>query len=62
MAYVVPIHRASSIRNALKLHFMNAEEEALVVALVDPLLLLCLLLILAIVIYVCANWRSVLQL
>ncbi|GKZ53193.1 hypothetical protein AnigIFM49718_005777 [Aspergillus niger] len=32
MAYVVPIHRASSIRNALKLHFMNAEEETLVVA------------------------------
>lgn len=36
MAYVVPIHRASSIRNALKLHFLNAEEENLVVALVVP--------------------------
>ena len=34
MAYVVPIHRASSIRDALKLRFLNAEEETLVVALV----------------------------
>ena len=33
---MVPIHRASSIRNALKLHFLNAEEENLVVALVVP--------------------------
>ncbi|KAL4925095.1 DDB1/RSE1 family protein [Aspergillus undulatus] len=32
MSYIVPIHRASSIRHALKLHFMNAEEETLVVA------------------------------
>lgn len=35
---MVPIHRASSIRNALKLHFLNAEEENLVVALVVPFL------------------------
>lgn len=32
MAYVVPIHRASSIRHALKLNFMNPEEDCLVVA------------------------------
>ncbi|KAL4736226.1 mono-functional DNA-alkylating methyl methanesulfonate N-term-domain-containing protein [Aspergillus similis] len=32
MSYIVPIHRASSIRHALKLHFMNAEDECLVVA------------------------------
>jgi DNA damage-binding protein 1 len=34
MAYVVPIHKASSIRHALKLHFMKPEEDSLVVALV----------------------------
>lgn len=39
MAYVVPIHRASSIRHALKLQFLKPEEESLVVALVLPLLL-----------------------
>ncbi|RAL17016.1 DDB1/RSE1 family protein [Aspergillus homomorphus CBS 101889] len=32
MAYVVPIHRASSIRHALTLHFMKPEEDSLVVA------------------------------
>ncbi|RAK78541.1 DDB1/RSE1 family protein [Aspergillus fijiensis CBS 313.89] len=32
MAYVVPIHRASSIRHALTLQFMKPEEEVLVVA------------------------------
>ncbi|KAL4806754.1 mono-functional DNA-alkylating methyl methanesulfonate N-term-domain-containing protein [Aspergillus unguis] len=32
MSYIVPIHRASSIRHALKLHFMNSEDECLVVA------------------------------
>ncbi|KAB8078709.1 mono-functional DNA-alkylating methyl methanesulfonate N-term-domain-containing protein [Aspergillus leporis] len=32
MAYVVPIHKASSIRHALKLHFMKPEEDSLVVA------------------------------
>ncbi|KAJ5690806.1 hypothetical protein N7462_005198 [Penicillium macrosclerotiorum] len=32
MAYVVPIHRASGIRHAVKLNFMNAEEDCLVVA------------------------------
>ncbi|PWY89835.1 damage-specific DNA binding protein [Aspergillus heteromorphus CBS 117.55] len=32
MSYVVPIHRASSIRDALKLNFMDPEKEALVVA------------------------------
>ncbi|KAJ6068788.1 hypothetical protein N7499_010675 [Penicillium canescens] len=32
MAYVVPIHRASSIRHAVKLNFFNAEEECLVAA------------------------------
>ncbi|KAL3433688.1 mono-functional DNA-alkylating methyl methanesulfonate N-term-domain-containing protein [Aspergillus tetrazonus] len=32
MSYIVPIHRASSIRHALKLHFLNAEDECLVVA------------------------------
>lgn len=32
MAYVVPIHRASSIRHALKLNFLDPEEESLVVA------------------------------
>ncbi|OJJ88285.1 DDB1/RSE1 family protein [Aspergillus glaucus CBS 516.65] len=32
MAYVVPIHRASSIRHALKLQFLRPEEESLVVA------------------------------
>lgn len=32
MAYVVPIHRASSVRHALKLQFFEPEEESLVVA------------------------------
>ncbi|KAL2827563.1 mono-functional DNA-alkylating methyl methanesulfonate N-term-domain-containing protein [Aspergillus cavernicola] len=32
MSYIVPIHRASSIRHALKLQFMNSEEQCLVVA------------------------------
>ncbi|KAL4912301.1 mono-functional DNA-alkylating methyl methanesulfonate N-term-domain-containing protein [Aspergillus aurantiobrunneus] len=32
MSYIVPIHRASSIRHALKLHFLNSEDECLVVA------------------------------
>ncbi|KAL4758720.1 DDB1/RSE1 family protein [Aspergillus foveolatus] len=32
MSYIVPIHRASSIRHALKLHFLKAEDECLVVA------------------------------
>ncbi|KAL3458134.1 mono-functional DNA-alkylating methyl methanesulfonate N-term-domain-containing protein [Aspergillus heterothallicus] len=32
MSYIVPIHRASSIRHALKLNFINPEEETLVVA------------------------------
>ncbi|KAI9374726.1 mono-functional DNA-alkylating methyl methanesulfonate N-term-domain-containing protein [Aspergillus egyptiacus] len=32
MSYIVPIHRASSIRHALKLRFMNSEEECLAVA------------------------------
>ncbi|KAL4891551.1 mono-functional DNA-alkylating methyl methanesulfonate N-term-domain-containing protein [Aspergillus ambiguus] len=32
MSYIVPIHRASSIRHALKLQFMRPEEECLVVA------------------------------
>ncbi|KAI2789327.1 hypothetical protein POX_d04814 [Penicillium oxalicum] len=32
MAYVVPIHRASGIRHAVKLNFINAEEDCLVVA------------------------------
>ncbi|KKA25955.1 UV-damaged DNA binding protein [Rasamsonia emersonii CBS 393.64] len=32
MAYVVPIHRASSIRHALKLQFFKPEEDSLVVA------------------------------
>ncbi|KAL2787168.1 mono-functional DNA-alkylating methyl methanesulfonate N-term-domain-containing protein [Aspergillus keveii] len=32
MSYIVPIHRASSIRHALKLQFINTEEETLVVA------------------------------
>ncbi|KAF9885890.1 hypothetical protein FE257_012270 [Aspergillus nanangensis] len=32
MSYVVPIHRASSIRHALKLQFMSPEEDCLVVA------------------------------
>lgn len=39
MAYVVPIHRASSIRHALKLQFLKPEEESLVVALVPSTLL-----------------------
>ncbi|KAF1992927.1 hypothetical protein P154DRAFT_528148 [Amniculicola lignicola CBS 123094] len=32
MAYIVPIHRPSSIRHALKLNFLAADEECLVVA------------------------------
>lgn len=32
MSYIVPIHRASGIRHAVKLNFMNAEEDCLVVA------------------------------
>lgn len=32
MAYVVPVHRASSIRHAVKLQFLNPEEDCLVVA------------------------------
>ncbi|KAJ5256820.1 hypothetical protein N7478_012924 [Penicillium angulare] len=32
MSYVVPIHRASGIRHAVKLNFMNAEEDCLVAA------------------------------
>ncbi|KAJ5388796.1 hypothetical protein N7509_011337 [Penicillium cosmopolitanum] len=32
MAYVVPIHRASGIRHAVKLNFLNPEEDCLVVA------------------------------
>ncbi|KAL4872857.1 hypothetical protein BDV12DRAFT_126898 [Aspergillus spectabilis] len=32
MSYIVPIHRASSIRHALKLQFMSLEDECLVVA------------------------------
>lgn len=32
MAYVVPIHRASSVRHALKLNFLEPEEDCLVVA------------------------------
>ncbi|KAL4963606.1 DDB1/RSE1 family protein [Aspergillus stella-maris] len=32
MSYVVPIHRASSIRHALKLNFMSAEDKTLIVA------------------------------
>lgn len=36
MAYVVPIHRASSVRHALKLQFLKPEEDCLVVAFVYP--------------------------
>ncbi|KAJ5097929.1 hypothetical protein N7532_004930 [Penicillium argentinense] len=32
MAYVVPIHRASGIRHAVKLNFLRSEEDCLVVA------------------------------
>ncbi|KAJ5584853.1 uncharacterized protein N7459_004653 [Penicillium hispanicum] len=32
MAYVVPIHRASAIRHAVKLNFMNSEDDCLVAA------------------------------
>ncbi|KAJ6010929.1 hypothetical protein N7451_002341 [Penicillium sp. IBT 35674x] len=32
MAYVVPIHRASGIRHAVKLNFINPEEDCLVAA------------------------------
>ncbi|KAL4946814.1 hypothetical protein BDV06DRAFT_704 [Aspergillus oleicola] len=32
MSYIVPIHRASSIRHALKLNFMSPEDKTLVVA------------------------------
>ena len=37
MAYVVPIHKASSVRHAIKLQFLNPEEESLVVALVTTI-------------------------
>ncbi|PKY09307.1 hypothetical protein P168DRAFT_263686 [Aspergillus campestris IBT 28561] len=37
MSYVVPIHQASSIRHALKLHFLKPEEESLIVAKVNRL-------------------------
>jgi hypothetical protein len=36
MAYVVPIHRASSIRHAVKLNFVQPEEDCLVAAWVFP--------------------------
>ncbi|KAJ4379673.1 hypothetical protein N0V86_004855 [Didymella sp. IMI 355093] len=32
MAYIAPIHKPSSVRHALKLNFLNAEEDCLVVA------------------------------
>jgi DNA damage-binding protein 1 len=32
MAYIAPIHRPSSVRHALKLNFLAAEEDCLVVA------------------------------
>ena len=32
MAYIAPIHRASSVRHALKLNFLDPEEECLVIA------------------------------
>ncbi|KAF2121507.1 mono-functional DNA-alkylating methyl methanesulfonate N-term-domain-containing protein [Lophiotrema nucula] len=32
MAYIAPIHRPSSVRHALKLNFLSAEEDCLVVA------------------------------
>lgn len=32
MAYLAPIHQASSIRHALKLNFLSRTEECLVVA------------------------------
>ncbi len=32
MAYVVPIHRPSSVRHALKLRFLGPTEETLIVA------------------------------
>ena len=32
MAYIAPIHRPSSIRHALKLNFLAADEDCLVVA------------------------------
>jgi DNA damage-binding protein 1 len=32
MAYIAPIHRPSSVRHALKLNFMTADEDCLVVA------------------------------
>ena len=39
MAYVVPIHRASSIRHAVKLNFVQPEEDCLVAAWVFPAVL-----------------------
>ncbi|KAF3312430.1 DNA damage-binding protein 1 [Orbilia oligospora] len=32
MAYLAPIHRASSIRHAIKCHFIHADKESLVIA------------------------------
>jgi DNA damage-binding protein 1 len=32
MAYIAPIHKPSSVRHALKLNFLSAEEDCLVVA------------------------------
>jgi hypothetical protein len=32
MAYIAPIHRPSSVRRALKLNLLGADEESLVVA------------------------------
>ena len=32
MAYIAPIHKPSSVRHALKLHLLSAEEDCLVVA------------------------------
>ena len=34
MSYVVPIHRPSGVRHAVKLNFLNASNDALVIALV----------------------------
>jgi DNA damage-binding protein 1 len=32
MAYVAPIHRASSVRHAVKLRFFESEEDCLILA------------------------------
>lgn len=32
MAYIVPIHRPTSVRHALKLRLLSSEEECLVLA------------------------------